>query len=105
MDIEDKKVESIARAFWRRIEPFKNGHDKELPLTLPVEFRAHMGTALSILDDDSGPLNAASSNVLIHRLGRSCRDASEAPAGDFIDTGLTLLRLLNEAGFEIREKQ
>lgn len=43
-------IDGVCRAFWRRIEPFKNLHERELPKEVPVEFRAHMGTALSLLD-------------------------------------------------------
>ena len=37
--------EAFIRAFWRRIEPFKNDYGKELPADLPLEFRASMATA------------------------------------------------------------
>ncbi len=42
----EREMEMIVRAFWRRIEPHKNNYGKELPKELPVEFRAHMATAL-----------------------------------------------------------
>ena len=46
-ELEDHPdFENFIRAFWRRIEPYKNDYGKELPEKLPVEFRAHMGTAL-----------------------------------------------------------
>lgn len=45
----EKMVEAIARAFWRRIEPFKDKHGKELQDKLPIEFQCHMGTALTLL--------------------------------------------------------
>lgn len=38
--------EKFIRAFWRRIEPYKNYYGKELPEKLPVEFRSYMETAL-----------------------------------------------------------
>ena len=50
VDIPPGHVEGLARAFWRRIEPYKNDYDKELPDVLPIEFRAHMTTALLVLD-------------------------------------------------------
>jgi len=51
MDIEKGTVENIARAFWRRIEPYKDDYDRELPDKMPVEFLTHMNTALSILHE------------------------------------------------------
>lgn len=48
-----KTIENIARAFWRRIEMYKNDYGKELPEELPVEFRASMETALMLLDSDT----------------------------------------------------
>ena len=47
----DKFINAVSRAFWRRIEPYKNDFEKELPEKLPVEFQSFMGTALSWLDD------------------------------------------------------
>lgn len=47
----DKFINRVARAFWRRIEPYKNDFEKELPDKLPVHFESFMGTALSQLDD------------------------------------------------------
>lgn len=44
-------VERIARAFWRRIDAYKNDYEKELPEELPVEFASFMATALSQADD------------------------------------------------------
>ena len=49
MEIEQATIDSIARAFWRRIEPFKLNFGRELPKDLPVEFKAHMATALTLL--------------------------------------------------------
>jgi hypothetical protein len=48
--ITDSQVAAVARAFWRRIEPFKSQYGRELPNPLPVEFMAHMATALSWLE-------------------------------------------------------
>ena len=47
----DRFISPIARAFWRRIEPYKNEFESELPEKLPVQFSSFMGTALSWLDD------------------------------------------------------
>lgn len=47
----DKFINGVARAFWRRIEPYKDKFEKELPESLPVEFMSFMGTALSQLED------------------------------------------------------
>ena len=57
--ISDIQVEQVCRAFWRRIEPFKNQYGKELPENLPVEFLAHMATALTFVDK---PMPAQQSN-------------------------------------------
>ena len=46
----ETKVNQITRAFWRRINAYKNEYEKELPETLPVEFRCSMAAALSWLD-------------------------------------------------------
>lgn len=48
---EGPEFEALIRAFWRRIEPFKNDYGKELPTPLPVEFRAHMATALGTCEE------------------------------------------------------
>lgn len=48
--ITDVQVKQVVRAFWRRIEPFKNQYGPELPRVLPVEFMAHMATSLTIID-------------------------------------------------------
>jgi hypothetical protein len=50
MNLSDRLIGGIARAFWRRIEPYKNKYGPELPDDMPVEFVAHMGTALVMLD-------------------------------------------------------
>ena len=47
---ENRDIDIIARAFWRRIEPYKYDFKKELPREMPVEVRAAMGTALSAID-------------------------------------------------------
>lgn len=54
--------------------------------------------------DRSKPLTAAMGNLLASVLGDVVAKAYLAPAGDFIDRGLTLLRLLDESGFELRLK-
>jgi hypothetical protein len=46
-------------------------------------------------------LNAAMDNVLAWRLGEIAKKAAAAPAGDLIDTGLILLRMLNEKEFHV----
>lgn len=47
------------------------------------------------------PLTAAMDNVLAWRMGEACARAYRAPSGDYIDTGLALLRELNENGFAV----
>lgn len=49
IDIEQQIVNGIVRAFWRRVYPFRNDYGKELPLDMPIEFSASMGTALTLL--------------------------------------------------------
>lgn len=51
----EETIEGIARAFWRRINMYKNDYDKELPEKLPVEFMASMTTALLLLDAATQP--------------------------------------------------
>jgi hypothetical protein len=48
--ISDLQVMQVARAFWRRIYPYRNDYGIELPKPLPVEFMAHMATALMWAD-------------------------------------------------------
>jgi hypothetical protein len=49
------------------------------------------------------PLNAAMDNVLAWKLGKVANEAMDPKqsVGDYIDRGLILLRLLNEAGFDV----
>ena len=50
-DLEDHPMfDAFIRAFWRRIEPYKNQYGKELPKEMPVEFSANMMTALMTFD-------------------------------------------------------
>lgn len=51
----------------------------------------------------SKPLDAAMQNTTAYKLGAIARDAGRdrSDVGDLIDRGLILLRLLNEAGFEL----
>jgi len=46
IDGSHPEFENFVRAFWRRIEPYKNDFGRELPSKLPVQFRASMETAL-----------------------------------------------------------
>ena len=50
----DEQAASVARAFWRRIQPYvyaerEAPYPKEFGAEIPVEFQAHMGTALLAL--------------------------------------------------------
>ena len=58
-----------------------------------------------ILYSNGEPLTAYSDNVLISRIGIACKEAAKAPAGDSIDTGLVLRRLLDGAGLDIVERR
>ena len=55
------------------------------------------------MNDTNKPLTANMDNVLAWRLGKVCLDAADPkkPAGDYIDRGLILRRLMEEAGFLI----
>lgn len=55
--IEDHpNFEAFIRAFWRRIEPYKNDHGKELPDELPSEFLWAVGTASILLREKTEQL-------------------------------------------------
>lgn len=50
----DSQVSAVVRAFWRRVQPYvyaenQAPYPKELGAEIPVEFQAHMGTALLAL--------------------------------------------------------
>lgn len=53
--------------------------------------------------NDKRPLTAAMDNVLAWRMGKVANEAMDRKqrVGDYIDRGLILLRLLNEAGFDV----
>lgn len=53
MTIDEIRICNVVRAFWRRIEPHKHEYGPNLPIPLPVEFHAHMTTALLALRDES----------------------------------------------------
>lgn len=53
--ITDSQVNAVARAFWRRIYAYRNDYGIELPKPLPVEFMAHMATALTWVDKEPSP--------------------------------------------------
>lgn len=48
--ITDAQVNAVVRSFWRRIYPYRNNYEKELPDKLPVELKAFMTTALTWAD-------------------------------------------------------
>ena len=54
------------------------------------------------------PLTASCDNAIAWKLGQVAREAgnpARADVGDPIDRGLILLRLLKEAGFEVRQSE
>lgn len=66
----------------------------------------HMGSDGKMRFSDGRILTSAADNVLVSRLGSVCMEtAKRTDVGDSIDRGLILLKLLEEAGFEVREKQ
>lgn len=40
------------RAFWRRVEPYKNDYGRELPEDMPVEFSCAFDTAATLLESE-----------------------------------------------------
>jgi len=66
-------VNSICRAFWRRIEPYKNNYGRELPESLPVEFDTAMQTALSAID----MFNLKTEQRAVNSLLFNCQDSGE----------------------------
>lgn len=42
-------------------------------------------------------------NLDSYSLGKICSEAARAPAGDYIDTGETLRRLLKEGGWRVEK--
>lgn len=48
-----RNIASVTRAFWRRIYPFRNEFGKELPETLPIQFDAHMSSAMYAVELNS----------------------------------------------------
>lgn len=48
--ISDDQVRKVIRAFWRRIYPYRNDYEIELPNPIPVEFMSFMATALTWVD-------------------------------------------------------
>lgn len=64
--ITDSQVNAVARAFWRRIYAYRNDYGIELPRPLPVEFMAHMATALTWVDREPSPrINEQDSRKII----------------------------------------
>lgn len=61
--INDDQVRKVVRAFWRRIYPYRNNYGIELPTPMPVEFMAHMATALTWIDNKGEPAVAVPDNV------------------------------------------
>lgn len=50
MDYPDQVTEDFIRAFWRRIEMYKNDYGAELPEKLPPELKAAFLTSAFIID-------------------------------------------------------
>ena len=46
----DEQVNGLIRAFWRRIDMYKNDFEKELPEKMPIQLKAAMLTALLVLN-------------------------------------------------------
>lgn len=70
------------------------------------DLRAEVERLGASIERGSKPLDAFMDNVLASRLGDVARNAmsSDQKAGDSIDRGLILRRLLDEAGFKLFTK-
>lgn len=58
IDEDHPKIEFFIKALWRRIQPYKDEYEKDLPTPVPVWFRASTATALLVFDnarDDTQP--------------------------------------------------
>ncbi len=65
IDEDHPKFHRFIRALWRRIEPYKNDFEKDLPTPIPVVLRASTATALLVFDDaEDGPVNVVGAEVL-----------------------------------------
>ena len=74
----------------------------EGPFPLTIRDIQVLNTAAKLLQSEKGtPLDALMDNVLAWRLGEIANDAVKWPAGDLIDRGLTLLRLLKDREFNV----
>jgi hypothetical protein len=82
--INQDTVNAIARAFWRRIEPFKNRFDKELPDEMPIEFQSHMATALTLLIEPFVAKNNLDRGELVNRLIEANENSSQRVLGSDI---------------------
>lgn len=99
--ITDSQVNAVARAFWRRIYAYRNDYGIELPKPLPVEFMAHMATALTWVDKEP------STRITEQDAREICKSFSnyysaidlekEYFRGWFVHEGIPLLAKLNEA--------
>ena len=58
-----------------------------------------------MLYSDGTPLCSLCNNVLASRLGNACNKANKQRAGDSIDRGLSLLKELNNLGFDVVERR
>jgi hypothetical protein len=64
--ITDDQVKKVVRAFWRRIYCYRNDYGIELPSPLPIEFMAHMATALKWIDDAPHTTENSAWNLVTH---------------------------------------
>ena len=69
--------------------------------TMTNELPKHTVWVVPGVRDRGKPLTAMMDNVIASRMGQIAREAAGRNAGDYIDTGLILLRLLNEAGLDV----
>lgn len=100
--ITDSQVNAVARAFWRRIYAYRNDYGIELPKPLPVEFMAHMATALTWVD--KGPSTRITEqdareivkNYMKHNWSTYIKLTDEAIDVWINQYGRTLLAKLNE---------
>lgn len=73
--ISDEQVRKVARAFWRRIYCYRNDYGIELPTPIPIEFMAHMATALTWVDAPKSDYRAQRDELIL--LIKECRATFE----------------------------
>lgn len=69
----------------------------------PIPIGPNARWALEAAEFRRGVVDAACDNVIASRIGEACNEAQGVYAGDTIDRGLALVRILRERGFAVVE--